>query len=129
MDPFISGLLLSIVTNLATGPINVYDWPKNLINKFKDDPKPINHDLQKAIKIAYLQALIEIGQEFKAGRIQPFRLYLPTEIDQKLNNGKRVKQVKMPKMRQRYHLPCKIQQKLSNSYCLMGNRLAIASKN
>jgi Predicted NTPase (NACHT family) len=98
MDPFISGLLLSIVTNLATGPINVYDWPKNLINKFKDDPKPINHDLQKAIKIAYLQALIEIGQEFKAGRIQPFRLYLPTEIDQKIEQWQNeLKQVKNAK--------------------------------
>ncbi|WP_052349641.1 HEAT repeat domain-containing protein [Planktothrix prolifica] len=98
MDPSILGLLLSIVTNLATGPINVYDWPKNLINKFKGDPKPINHDLQKAIKIAYLQALLEIAQEFKAGIIQPFRLYLPTEIDQKIEQWKtELEQVKNAK--------------------------------
>ncbi|SKB13452.1 hypothetical protein PL11201_510080 [Planktothrix sp. PCC 11201] len=98
MDPSILGLLLSIVTNLATGPINIYDWPKNLINKFKDAPKPINHDLQKAIKIAYLQALIEIAQELKEGRIQPFRLYLPTELDQKIAQWKtELKQVKNAK--------------------------------
>ena len=98
MDPSILALLLSIVTNLATGPINVYDLPKNLINKFKGDPKPINHDLQKAIKIAYLQALIEIAQEFKAGRIQPFRLYLPTELDQKIKQWKtELEQVKNAK--------------------------------
>jgi hypothetical protein len=98
MDPSILALLLSIVTNLATGPINVYDLPKNLINKFKGDPKPINHDLQKAIKIAYLQALLEIAQEFKAGIIQPFRLYLPTEIDQKIEQWQtELKQVKNAK--------------------------------
>jgi signal recognition particle GTPase len=98
MDPSILALLLSIVTNLATGPINVYDLPKNLINKFKGDPKPINHDLQKAIKIAYLQALLEIAQEFKAGIMPSFRLYLPTEIDQKIEQWQtELKQVKNAK--------------------------------
>lgn len=79
IDPF-SMILLPVMINIVTAPLDV----KVLLKRLKNREKPINHDLQKAIKIAYLQALLEITQEFKAGRIESFRLYLPTEIDQKI---------------------------------------------
>ncbi|MGL6139691.1 MAG: hypothetical protein ACRC2M_20520, partial [Planktothrix sp.] len=80
IDPF-SMILLPVMINIVTATLDV----KVL---FKNREKPINHDLQKAIKIAYLQALLEITQEFKAGRIESFRLYLPTELDQKIEYWK-----------------------------------------
>lgn len=93
IDPF-SMILLPVMINIVTAPLDV----KVLLKRFKNREKPINHDLQKAIKIAYLQALLEITQEFKAGIIQSFRLYLPTEIDQKIEQWQNeLKQVKNAK--------------------------------
>ncbi|MEA5469206.1 NACHT domain-containing protein [Spirulina sp. 06S082] len=93
IDPF-SMILLPVMINIVTSPIDA----RSLFRRFQNQPKPINHDLQKAIKIAYLQALIEIATEFKSEKIQSFRLYLltesekiqsfrlylPTEIDRKI---------------------------------------------
>ena len=79
IDPF-SMIMLPVMINIVTSPIDA----RSLFRRFQKQTKPINHDLQKAIKIAYLQALIEIATEFKAEKIQSFRLYLPTEIDQKI---------------------------------------------
>ena len=93
IDPF-SMILLPVMINIVTAPLDV----KVLLNRLKNREKPINHDLQKAIKIAYLQALLEIAQEFKAGIIQSFRLYLPTEIDRKIEQWQtELKQVKNAK--------------------------------
>ncbi|VXD20574.1 NACHT domain-containing protein [Planktothrix paucivesiculata] len=93
IDPF-SMILLPVMINIVTAPLDV----KVLLKRLKNREKPINHDLQKAIKIAYLQALLEITQEFKAGRIESFRLYLPTELDQKIEYWKtELKQVKNAK--------------------------------
>ncbi|OIP73097.1 MAG: hypothetical protein AUK43_01195 [Oscillatoriales cyanobacterium CG2_30_40_61] len=87
-------ILLPVMINIFTAPIDA----RGLLERFQKREKPINHDLQKAIKIAYLQALLEISQEFKAGIIQPFRLYLPTEIDQKIEQWQNeLKQVKNAK--------------------------------
>jgi hypothetical protein len=80
-----SMILLPVMINIVTAPIDA----RNLLKSFQNRPKPINHDLQKAIKIAYLQTLIEIATECKAGRMQPFRLYLPTELDQRWNRKMR----------------------------------------
>jgi flagellar biosynthesis GTPase FlhF len=79
IDPF-SMILLPMMINIVTAPIDA----RGLLKRFQNRQKPINHDLQKAIKIAYLQALIEIATECQAGKIQSFRIYLPTEIDQKI---------------------------------------------
>jgi hypothetical protein len=93
IDPF-SMILLPMMINIVTGLIDV----RKLLKHFQNQPKPINHDLQKAIKVAYLQALLEIAQEFKAGKIQSFRLYLPTELDQKIEQWQNeLKQVKNAK--------------------------------
>lgn len=93
IDPF-SMILLPVMINIFTAPLDV----KVLLKRLKNREKPINHDLQKAIKIAYLQALLEITQEFKAGRIESFRLYLPTELDQKIEYWKtELKQVENAK--------------------------------
>ncbi|VXD16848.1 NACHT domain-containing protein [Planktothrix paucivesiculata] len=93
IDPF-SMILLPVMINIVTAPLDV----KVLLKRLKNREKPINHDLQKAIKIAYLQALLEITQEFKAGRIESFRLYLPTELDQKIEYWKtELKQVENAK--------------------------------
>jgi len=75
-----SMILLPVMINIVTAPIDA----KNLLGRFQNRPKPINHDLQKAIKIAYLQALIEIATECQAGKIKSFRIYLPTEIDKRI---------------------------------------------
>jgi energy-coupling factor transporter ATP-binding protein EcfA2 len=79
IDPF-SMILLPAMINIFTGPINAI----SLLKRFQNRQKPINHDLQKAIKIAYLQALIEIATECQAGKIKSFRIYLPTEIDKRI---------------------------------------------
>jgi hypothetical protein len=54
-----SMILLPVMINIVTAPIDA----KNLLGRFQNRPKPINHDWQKAIKIAYLQALIEIATD------------------------------------------------------------------
>jgi len=93
IDPF-SMILLPMMINIVTGQIDA----RKLLKQFQNQPKPINHDLQKAIKVAYLQALLEIAQEFKAGKIQSSRLYLPTELDQKIEEWQNeLKQVKNAK--------------------------------
>lgn len=84
IDPF-SMVLLPMMINIVTAPIDA----RGLLKRFQYQPKPINHDLQKAIKIAYLQALIGISTECQAGKIKSFRLHLPTEIEQRWNRKMR----------------------------------------
>ena len=71
-------VLLPVTLNVATGGRLAF------LTLFKAKQKPVNHDLQKAIKTAYLQALLEIAQEFKSGKIKAFHLYVPTELDRKI---------------------------------------------
>jgi hypothetical protein len=93
IEPF-SMILLPMMINIVTGPIDA----KALLERFKKQPKPINHDLKKAIKIAYLQALIEIATECQAGKIKSFRIYFPTEIDRRIKQWQsELKQVEKAK--------------------------------
>ncbi|MEA5419029.1 NACHT domain-containing protein [Spirulina sp. CCNP1310] len=76
----VSMILLPVLINVVTGPI---DAPQ-LLRKFQRQQRPMNHDLQKAIKVAYLNALIEIAMEYREGKMQSFRLYMKTQIDRQI---------------------------------------------
>jgi hypothetical protein len=54
-----SMILLPVMINIFTDFIE----PRNLLKRFQNRQKPINNDLQKAIKIAYLQPLIQIATD------------------------------------------------------------------
>lgn len=85
MDPFTT-FLIPIIINISTAPIN----PVILIQRLLQNKRPINHDLKKAIKIAYLQAILEITQTYKKDfLISSFRLYIPTKIDLKIAEWKK----------------------------------------
>lgn len=71
----VSMILLPVLINVVTGPI---DAPQ-LLQKIKRQPKPMNHDLQKAIKIAYVQALIAIATKYR-GKIPSFQPFLKPGI-------------------------------------------------
>ncbi|NEO86622.1 MAG: hypothetical protein F6J87_20540 [Spirulina sp. SIO3F2] len=63
-------IILLVMINLVTEPIDA----SCLLKHFQNPRKSINHDLQKAITISYLQALIEIAQDCQAGKIVRSRL-------------------------------------------------------
>ncbi|MGL4500611.1 MAG: hypothetical protein ACRCU2_16200 [Planktothrix sp.] len=85
MDPFTT-FLIPIIINIVTSPID----PLILLHRFQNNQKPINHDLKKAIKIAYLQALLEITENYKQTTlISSFKLYIPTKIDRKIYQWKK----------------------------------------
>jgi hypothetical protein len=81
MELLLTMVIIPMLVTMITPPVN---FPALLLEKVRKEPKPINHDLQKAIKIAYLKALIEIAENITRGQIQSFRLHQPDKLQEKI---------------------------------------------